>query len=163
MPFFFFLQDRESKILQLERQLDEQSGRLLALGGPNSDILTTENNMELGRNLIWIFKFQFTFGIVCKKANFSFAYRSYEQDDEENQWRIAETMQRERRGSSCLVFNKSGDNGPKLWHSSMPKDLHCRRKHEDSCKWVSNLQKSPWPIVDDFCQRLAVFWLYSSL
>lgn len=83
--FFFFLQDRESKILQLERQLDEQSGRLLALGGPNSDILTTENNMELGRNLIWIFKFQFTFGIVCKKANFSFAYRSYEQDDEENQ------------------------------------------------------------------------------
>ncbi|KAM9643901.1 kinesin-like protein KIF20A [Morphnus guianensis] len=41
------VEDRESKILQLERQLDEQSGRLLALGGPNSDILTTENNMEL--------------------------------------------------------------------------------------------------------------------
>ncbi|XP_010581234.1 PREDICTED: kinesin-like protein KIF20A [Haliaeetus leucocephalus] len=41
------VEDRESKILQLERQLDEQSRRLLALGGPNSDILTTENNMEL--------------------------------------------------------------------------------------------------------------------
>lgn len=83
MPFFF--QDRESKILQLERQLDEQSGRLLALGSENSDILTTENNMELGRNLIWIFKVQFTFGIVYKQANFPFAYRSYEQDDEESQ------------------------------------------------------------------------------
>ncbi|KAM6101786.1 kinesin-like protein KIF20A isoform 2-T2 [Theristicus caerulescens] len=42
------VEDRENKILQLERQLDEQSGRLLALGSPNSDILTTENNMELG-------------------------------------------------------------------------------------------------------------------
>nr|XP_010306227.1 PREDICTED: kinesin-like protein KIF20A [Balearica regulorum gibbericeps] len=41
------VEDRERKILQLERQLDEQSGRLLALGSPNSDILTTENNMEL--------------------------------------------------------------------------------------------------------------------
>ncbi|XP_050748805.1 kinesin-like protein KIF20A isoform X2 [Gymnogyps californianus] len=41
------VEDRESKILQLERQLDEQSSRLLALGSPNSDILTTENNMEL--------------------------------------------------------------------------------------------------------------------
>ncbi|XP_074749826.1 kinesin-like protein KIF20A [Strix uralensis] len=41
------VEDRESKILQLERQLDEQSGRILALGSPNSDILTTENNMEL--------------------------------------------------------------------------------------------------------------------
>ncbi|XP_048142768.1 kinesin-like protein KIF20A [Corvus hawaiiensis] len=37
---------RERKILQLERQLDEQSGRLLALGSLNSDIPTTENNME---------------------------------------------------------------------------------------------------------------------
>lgn len=83
MPFFF--QDRESKILQLERQLDEQSGRLLALGSLNSDILTTENNMELGGNLIWIFKVQFIFGIVYKQANLSFAYRSYEQDDEESQ------------------------------------------------------------------------------
>ncbi|XP_009287602.1 PREDICTED: kinesin-like protein KIF20A [Aptenodytes forsteri] len=43
------VEDRESKILQLERQLDEQSGRLLALGSENSDILTTENNMELDR------------------------------------------------------------------------------------------------------------------
>nr|XP_013041376.2 kinesin-like protein KIF20A isoform X2 [Anser cygnoides] len=41
------VEDRESKILQLERQLDEQSQRLLALGSPNSDILTTENGMEL--------------------------------------------------------------------------------------------------------------------
>ncbi|KAM6412336.1 kinesin-like protein KIF20A [Pluvialis apricaria] len=41
------VEDRENKILQLERQLDEQSGRLLALGGLNSNILTTENNMEL--------------------------------------------------------------------------------------------------------------------
>ncbi|KAK2522257.1 kinesin-like protein KIF20A [Columba guinea] len=41
------VEDRENKILQLERQLDEQSGRLLALGSPNPDILTTENNMEL--------------------------------------------------------------------------------------------------------------------
>ncbi|KAM6208917.1 kinesin-like protein KIF20A [Sarcoramphus papa] len=41
------VEDRESKILQLERQLDEQSSRLLALGSPNSDILATENNMEL--------------------------------------------------------------------------------------------------------------------
>ncbi|XP_074429724.1 kinesin-like protein KIF20A isoform X2 [Larus michahellis] len=41
------VEDRESKILQLERQLDEQSRRLLALGSPNSDILTTDNNMEL--------------------------------------------------------------------------------------------------------------------
>ncbi|KAM6086947.1 kinesin-like protein KIF20A [Chlamydotis macqueenii] len=41
------VEDRESKILQLERQLDEQSGRLLALGSVKSDILTTENNMEL--------------------------------------------------------------------------------------------------------------------
>ncbi|XP_005152796.3 kinesin-like protein KIF20A [Melopsittacus undulatus] len=41
------VEDRENKILQLEKQLDEQSGRLLALGSPNSDIPTTENNMEL--------------------------------------------------------------------------------------------------------------------
>ncbi|KAM6135471.1 kinesin-like protein KIF20A [Pterocles gutturalis] len=41
------VEDRERKILQLERQLDEQSGRLLALGSPNSDMLTTENNMAL--------------------------------------------------------------------------------------------------------------------
>ncbi|KAK2527778.1 kinesin-like protein KIF20A [Columba livia] len=41
------VEDRENKILQLERQLDEQSGRLLALGSPNPDILTAENNMEL--------------------------------------------------------------------------------------------------------------------
>ncbi|XP_035174626.1 kinesin-like protein KIF20A isoform X3 [Oxyura jamaicensis] len=42
------VEDRESKILQLERQLDEQSRRLLALGSPDSDILTTENGTELG-------------------------------------------------------------------------------------------------------------------
>lgn len=47
-PYFF--QDRERKILQLQRQLDEQSGRLLALGSLSSDIPTTENNMERGRN-----------------------------------------------------------------------------------------------------------------
>nr|XP_009936032.1 PREDICTED: kinesin-like protein KIF20A [Opisthocomus hoazin] len=41
------VEDRESKILQLERQLDEQSGRLLAVGSLNSDVLTTESNMEL--------------------------------------------------------------------------------------------------------------------
>ncbi|KAM9024211.1 kinesin-like protein KIF20A [Ara ararauna] len=41
------VEDRENKILQLEKQLDEQSGRLLALESPNSDILTTENNTEL--------------------------------------------------------------------------------------------------------------------
>ncbi|XP_009693772.1 PREDICTED: kinesin-like protein KIF20A [Cariama cristata] len=41
------VEERESKILQLERQLDEQSGRLLALGNPNSDTPTAENNMEL--------------------------------------------------------------------------------------------------------------------
>ncbi|XP_061198824.1 kinesin-like protein KIF20A [Neopsephotus bourkii] len=41
------VEDRENKILQLEKQLDEQSGRLLALGSPNLDIPTTENNMEL--------------------------------------------------------------------------------------------------------------------
>ncbi|XP_071890694.1 kinesin-like protein KIF20A isoform X5 [Anas platyrhynchos] len=41
------VEDRESKILQLERQLDEQSQKLLALGSPNSDILTTENGTEL--------------------------------------------------------------------------------------------------------------------
>ncbi|XP_031468729.1 kinesin-like protein KIF20A isoform X4 [Phasianus colchicus] len=40
------VEDRESKILQLERQLHEQSGRLLTLGSPSSDILTTENGME---------------------------------------------------------------------------------------------------------------------
>ncbi|XP_063006601.1 kinesin-like protein KIF20A [Melospiza melodia melodia] len=40
------VEDRESKILQLERQLDEQSGRLLALGSLSSDIPTSENNME---------------------------------------------------------------------------------------------------------------------
>ncbi|XP_017686470.1 PREDICTED: kinesin-like protein KIF20A isoform X5 [Lepidothrix coronata] len=40
------VEDRERKILQLERQLDEQSGKLLALGSLNSDVLTTENNME---------------------------------------------------------------------------------------------------------------------
>lgn len=50
--FGFFFQDRERKILQLERQLDEQSGRLLALGSLNSDIPTTENNLERGRNVI---------------------------------------------------------------------------------------------------------------
>uniref|UniRef100_A0A8C4UKE0 Kinesin-like protein n=1 Tax=Falco tinnunculus TaxID=100819 RepID=A0A8C4UKE0_FALTI len=42
------VEDRERRILQLERQLDEQSGRLLALGSLNSDnVLTTESNMEL--------------------------------------------------------------------------------------------------------------------
>ncbi|XP_074941148.1 kinesin-like protein KIF20A isoform X2 [Phalacrocorax aristotelis] len=41
------VEDREKKILQLERQLDKQSGRLLALGSPNSDMLSNENNMEL--------------------------------------------------------------------------------------------------------------------
>ncbi|XP_010707249.1 kinesin-like protein KIF20A isoform X4 [Meleagris gallopavo] len=40
------VEDRESKILQLERQLHEQSGRLLTLGSPHSDIPTTENGME---------------------------------------------------------------------------------------------------------------------
>ncbi|KAI1243391.1 Kinesin-like protein KIF20A, partial [Lamprotornis superbus] len=40
------VEDRERKILQLERQLDEQSGRLLALGSLSSGIPTTENNME---------------------------------------------------------------------------------------------------------------------
>ncbi|XP_042664925.1 kinesin-like protein KIF20A isoform X1 [Centrocercus urophasianus] len=40
------VEDRESKILQLKRQLHEQSGRLLTLGSPCSDILTTENGME---------------------------------------------------------------------------------------------------------------------
>ncbi|XP_010152080.1 PREDICTED: kinesin-like protein KIF20A [Eurypyga helias] len=41
------VEDRENKILQLEKQLDEQSGRLLALGSLNSVIPTKENNMEL--------------------------------------------------------------------------------------------------------------------
>ncbi|KAM7071355.1 kinesin-like protein KIF20A [Acridotheres tristis] len=40
------VEDRERKILQLERQLDEQSGRLLALGSLSSDVPITENNME---------------------------------------------------------------------------------------------------------------------
>ncbi|XP_065609344.1 kinesin-like protein KIF20A isoform X3 [Cyrtonyx montezumae] len=40
------VEDRENKILQLERQLHEQSGRLLTLGSPCSDILTTENSVE---------------------------------------------------------------------------------------------------------------------
>ncbi|RLW13095.1 hypothetical protein DV515_00000270 [Chloebia gouldiae] len=40
------VEERERKILQLERQLDEQSGRLLALGSLSSDISTTENSME---------------------------------------------------------------------------------------------------------------------
>ncbi|XP_051628429.1 kinesin-like protein KIF20A [Manacus candei] len=40
------VEDRERKIQQLERQLDEQSGKLLALGSLNSDVLITENNME---------------------------------------------------------------------------------------------------------------------
>uniref|UniRef100_U3K6R6 Kinesin-like protein n=2 Tax=Ficedula albicollis TaxID=59894 RepID=U3K6R6_FICAL len=40
------VEDRERKILQLERQLDEQSGKLLALGNLSSDVPTTENNME---------------------------------------------------------------------------------------------------------------------
>ncbi|CAN8183991.1 unnamed protein product [Coccothraustes coccothraustes] len=40
------VEDRERKILQLERQLDEQSGRLLALGSLSSDIPTSDNNME---------------------------------------------------------------------------------------------------------------------
>ncbi|KAJ7398351.1 Kinesin-like protein KIF20A [Pitangus sulphuratus] len=44
--FCLTVPDRERKILQLERQLDEQSGKLLALGSPNSDVVTTENNME---------------------------------------------------------------------------------------------------------------------
>ncbi|XP_042664926.1 kinesin-like protein KIF20A isoform X2 [Centrocercus urophasianus] len=39
------VEDRESKILQLKRQLHEQSGRLLTLGSPCSDILTTENDL----------------------------------------------------------------------------------------------------------------------
>ncbi|XP_061851304.1 kinesin-like protein KIF20A isoform X2 [Colius striatus] len=41
------VEDRDNRIRQLERQLDEQSGRLLALGNLNSDILTQENIMEL--------------------------------------------------------------------------------------------------------------------
>ncbi|KAL9869472.1 kinesin-like protein KIF20A isoform 2-T2 [Geothlypis trichas] len=40
------VEDRERKILQLERQLDEQSGRLLALGSLSLDIPTSANNME---------------------------------------------------------------------------------------------------------------------
>lgn len=82
VPFFF--QDRESKILQLERQLDEQSQRLLALGSPNSDILTTENGTELGRNLIWIFVVPAILGFVYK-IKLIFVYRSCKQDDEESQ------------------------------------------------------------------------------
>lgn len=92
LPCAFFFQDRERKILQLERQLDEQSGRLLALGSLNSDIPTTENTMERGRNLTWVFEVQFTSGNVYKQANFSFACRSHRQDNEESQRRIAETM-----------------------------------------------------------------------
>ncbi|XP_071410607.1 kinesin-like protein KIF20A isoform X6 [Pithys albifrons albifrons] len=42
------VEDRERKILKLERQLDEQSGKLLTLGSQNSDIPTTENSMEQG-------------------------------------------------------------------------------------------------------------------
>ncbi|XP_061304438.1 kinesin-like protein KIF20A [Pezoporus flaviventris] len=41
------VENRENKILQLEKQLDEQSRRLLALGSPNLNLPTTENNMEL--------------------------------------------------------------------------------------------------------------------
>ncbi|XP_069710219.1 kinesin-like protein KIF20A [Phaenicophaeus curvirostris] len=41
------VEDRERKILQLEKQLDEQSGRLLALGSLNLDAQTTGNNMKL--------------------------------------------------------------------------------------------------------------------
>lgn len=69
-PYFF--QDRERKILQLQRQLDEQSGRLLALGSLSSDVPATENNMERGRNVIWVFKVQFTSGSVYKQTNFFF-------------------------------------------------------------------------------------------
>lgn len=162
LPCALFFQDRERKILQLERQLDAQSGRLLALGGLNSDIPTTENTMERGRNVTWVFEVQFTSGNVYKQANFSFACRSHRQDNEESQRRIAETMWREGRGRSCLVFNKSGNNDCKLCHGSRLKDLRCRQKHEDSCKWALGLsKKSPCSIVDDFCQRL--FWHYSSL
>nr|XP_013810107.1 PREDICTED: kinesin-like protein KIF20A [Apteryx mantelli mantelli] len=41
------VEERENKIMQLEKQLDEQSGRLLALESPSSDTQTTENDMEL--------------------------------------------------------------------------------------------------------------------
>lgn len=70
--------------MQLERQLDEQSQKLLALGSPNSDILTTENGTELGRNLIWIFVVPAIFGFVYK-IKLIFVYRSCKQDDEESQ------------------------------------------------------------------------------
>lgn len=80
-----FFQDRERKILQLERQIDEQSGRLLALGSLSSDIPTTENNMERGRNVIGVFKVQFNSGNVYKQTNSSFSYRSYGRHNEESQ------------------------------------------------------------------------------
>lgn len=85
LSFFFLLQDRERKIQQLERQLDEQSGRLFALGSLNSDTPTTENNIEKGRNITWVFKIQFTSGNVCKQTYFSFVYRSYGEHNEESQ------------------------------------------------------------------------------
>lgn len=84
-PYFF--QDRERKILQLERQLDEQSGRLLALGSLSLDIPTSANNMEQGRNVNWVFKVQFIPGNVYKQTFLlpSFSYRSYGQHVEESQ------------------------------------------------------------------------------
>lgn len=86
LPYALLIfQDRERKILQLERQLDEQSGRLFALGSLSSDIPTTENNMERGRNVIWVFKVQFMSGNVHKQTNLSFAHRSYGQHIEESQ------------------------------------------------------------------------------
>lgn len=91
----YFFQDRESKILQLERQLHEQSGRLLTLGSPRSDILTTENGMEPGGNLTWLFVIQITFCFLYENQT-AFVCRSYRQDDEESQRRTAETMHGER-------------------------------------------------------------------
>ncbi|XP_010219661.1 PREDICTED: kinesin-like protein KIF20A [Tinamus guttatus] len=41
------VEERENKIIQLERQLDEQTGRLLALESPSSDTPTTESPREL--------------------------------------------------------------------------------------------------------------------
>ncbi|XP_072185486.1 kinesin-like protein KIF20A isoform X2 [Excalfactoria chinensis] len=102
------VEDRESKILQLERQLHEQSGRLLTLGSLHSDVLTTENGMEADK--------------MMKRDNEGLQKQCMEKDELIKSLKLKIQKLNEALLETNEGYRKMADENSRLKHTIMLKD-----------------------------------------
>ncbi|XP_015711105.1 kinesin-like protein KIF20A isoform X1 [Coturnix japonica] len=102
------VEERERKILQLERQLHEQSGRLLTKGSLHSDVLTTENGMEADK--------------VMKRDNEGLQKQCMEKDELIKSLKLKIQKLNETLLEANEGYRKMADENSRLKHTIMLKD-----------------------------------------